>query len=338
MYIAGLVQGSMWNQFDETGNLVYQNFLETVTQIVPMYLFRGIGGLLYFVGVIMMLVNIIKTVKAGSFVAEEKAEAPALVRKTGGRSGYWHRWIEKRPIQMLIISLLLLLVGSLIELIPTFMIKENVPTIEAVKPYTALELEGRDIYIKEGCYVCHSQLIRPFRSETERYGEYSKAGEYVYDRPFQWGSKRTGPDLLRVGGKYPDSWHFYHMIDPKTMSPKSIMPPYPHMRKKKVNKKMTQAKINTMRKLGVPYADDYDANAERDKQANMIVENLKAEKIKVDPDAEIVALIAYLQRLGTDIKNAGKEELPVEEAAETVVAPADSANTDTVSTENISMR
>ncbi len=205
---------------------------------------------------------------------------------------------------MLLLSLVLILIGGLVEIVPMLTIKSNIPTIASVKPYTPLELQGRDIYIREGCYTCHSQMIRPFRSETERYGEYSKAGEFVYDHPFQWGSKRTGPDLAREGGKYPDSWHYNHMLDPTTMSPGSIMPAYEFLLNKNLDISSTPAKIRVMQKLGVPYPENYDTKANDDliKQANKISENLKKEGVVVQSDKEIVAIIAYLQRLGKDIK------------------------------------
>src|SRR6185369_7046197 len=153
---------------------------------------------------------------------------------------------------------------------PTFLVKSNIPTIASVKPYTPLELQGRDIYVREGCYTCHSQMIRPFRDEVARYGEYSKAGEFIYDHPFQWGSKRTGPDLHRIGGKYPDSWHYNHMLDPTTMSPGSIMPSYPWLLDNEIELSSTEAKINAMIKLGVPYERDYAKTANEDllKQAD----------------------------------------------------------------------
>lgn len=205
---------------------------------------------------------------------------------------------------MLLLSLVLILIGGLVEIVPMLTIKSNIPTIASVKPYTPLELQGRDIYIREGCYTCHSQMIRPFRSETERYGEYSKAGEFVYDHPFQWGSKRTGPDLAREGGKYPDSWHYNHMLDPTTMSPGSIMPAYEFLLNKNLDISSTPAKIRVMQKLGVPYPENYDTKANDDliKQANKISETLKKEGVVVQSDKEIVAIIAYLQRLGKDIK------------------------------------
>jgi cytochrome c oxidase cbb3-type subunit I/II len=205
---------------------------------------------------------------------------------------------------MLVLAFVLVAIGGIIEFIPTFLIKSNIPTIESVKPYTPLELQGRDLYIREGCYVCHSQMIRPFRAETERYGEYSKAGEFVYDHPFQWGSKRTGPDLAREGGKYPDSWHYNHMDDPRTMSPGSIMPPYPHLLDRDLDISTTEKKINAMRTLGVPYPKGYEkiANSDLEKQAKKIQANLKKDGIQVSDKKEIIAMIAYLQRLGTDIK------------------------------------
>jgi cytochrome c oxidase cbb3-type subunit I/II len=306
MYWAGWTQSLMWKEFTAEGFLKYPNFLETVTQLVPMYATRAFGGAIYLVGVFMMVYNLIKTAKAGKFVKDEEAEAPALAKETSHTGEYWHRWIERKPIQMLVFALVAVAIGGIIELIPMAMIDSNIPKISSVQPYTPLELEGRDIYIREGCYNCHSQMIRPFRSETERYGEYSKSGEFIYDHPFQWGSKRTGPDLHRVGSKYPDSWHFNHMIDPESISPGSIMPPYPWLAENMLDTKYTAAKIKTMRSLGVPYANGYEDIALDDlkKQSKTIAESLKKDNISGAniENTELVALIAYLQRLGTDIK------------------------------------
>ena len=306
MYWAGFTQAMMWKQFTEDGTLKFQ-FLETVTHIIPLYVARSIGGLLYLVGVFIMVYNIVKTVKAGKLVANEAAEAPPLPAKivTHGKQ-YWHRWIEARPIQMLVLSLVAVAIGGILEIVPTFLVKSNVPTIAAVKPYTPLELHGRDIYIREGCYTCHSQMIRPFRDEVARYGEYSKAGEFVYDHPFQWGSKRTGPDLARIGGKYPDSWHYNHMLEPQSMSPGSIMPSYPWLLDDAIDTATTAARIRAMQTLGVPYEKGYDqiANKELMAQAEKISKNLKADKIETAPNKEIIAMIAYLQRIGVDIKGA----------------------------------
>lgn len=304
LYWGGITQSFMWKQFTEEGFLKYPNFLETVVQIIPMYRLRALGGALYLAGTLLMVYNLFRTVKIGSFVANENAEAPALDKEHIHSDGHWHRWIERRPIQMLLASFVVILIGGLVEMIPTFLVESNVPTIASVKPYTPLELQGRDIYVREGCYTCHSQMVRPFRSETERYGEYSKAGEFVYDHPFQWGSKRTGPDLHRVGGKYNDAWHFNHMLDPSSMSPNTIMPSYPWLFESKLNTRITPEKIRAMQKLGVPYPVGYAdiANDDLSRQAEKITEGLKSGGIEISSDKEIIALIAYLQRLGTDIK------------------------------------
>ena len=306
LYFAGFTQGLMWKEFTPEGVLKYPNFLETVIQIIPMYMLRALGGLFYLVGVIVMTYNIIKTAKAGKLVADEAAEAQPLPKEfiAQGTDRKWHRVLERKPMVFMVLSLIVILIGGMIEMMPTFSIKSNIPTIASVKPYSALELQGRDLYIKEGCVNCHSQMIRPFRSETERYGEYSKAGEFVYDHPFLWGSKRTGPDLAREGGKYSNAWHFNHLVDPQTMSPGSIMPPYEWLSTQALDTTSTVAKINAMRTLGVPYAEGYEhqANEDLDTQAKEIATDLRKNNIKVKSDAEIVALIAYLQRLGTDIK------------------------------------
>jgi cytochrome c oxidase cbb3-type subunit I/II len=305
MYWAGFTQAMMWKQFTEEGTLAFQ-FLETVTHILPLYVVRSVGGLLYLIGMFIMVYNLTKTVKAGSLLAAEEAQAAPLAdNEVIYGKEYWHKWIERRPVQMLVFSFVLVAIGGLLELIPTFLIKSNIPTIAAVKPYTPLELQGRDLYISNGCYVCHSQMIRPFRDEVARYGEYSKAGEFVYDHPFQWGSKRTGPDLARIGNKYPDSWHYNHMLEPGSMSPGSVMPAYSWMLDDVIDTASTPAKIRAMQKLGVPYPEGYDriANADLMKQAETIRSHLAADKIKTPANREIIAMIAYLQRMGTDIKS-----------------------------------
>jgi cytochrome c oxidase cbb3-type subunit I/II len=316
MYWAGFTQSMNWSRFAEDGTLVYGNFLETVLAIKNMYILRSLGGALYLTGALMMGYNLIATARKGKLMANEDVEAPALISTSEGHAGeHWHRRIERRPVQLLILSLVVVLIGGVIEMVPTFLIKENVPTIASVKPYTPLELEGRDIYIREGCVSCHSQMVRPFRHEVIRYkGEYSKSGEFVYDHPFLWGSKRTGPDLHRIGGKYPDSWHYHHMGDPDKISSGSIMPTYPWLFTNEINMEGIPAKIRGMQKLGVPYPDGFDKQAIglASLQAQKISENLlKDDLVKYDmaereveriDDKEIIALIAYLQRLGTDIK------------------------------------
>jgi len=222
-----------------------------------------------------------------------------------------HRRLEGRAVPFTLLVVVLISIGGLMELVPLAAVKSNVPTIASVTPYTPLELEGRDLYIREGCYNCHSQMVRPFRAETLRYGEYSRAGEFVYDHPFQWGSKRTGPDLHRVGGKYPDAWHYRHMEDPQQTSVGSIMPPYKWLIADDLDRSLTTRKLKAMKTLGVPYtnAQIASADADRDAQADEIVGRLAQAEIDVTPAKEIVALIAYLQRLGTDIKKEGQASL-----------------------------
>ncbi len=303
LYFSGFAQGLMWKEFTEDGFLRYPNFIETVTTIIPMYITRAVGGLLYLTGTLIMIYNLIKTAQQGTFVANEDAEAVSMTPMKEG-DNYWHRVLERKPILFTTISLVVILIGGAVEIIPTILVKSNIPTIASVKPYTPLELHGRDLYIREGCVGCHSQQVRPFRSETERYGEYSKAGEYVYDHPFLWGSKRTGPDLHRLGKKYPDSWHYQHMLEPTLISPGSIMPAYGWLYDQSIDVSDLKTKINVMRTLGVPYAEGYEEIAEADlwAQADQIVKNLKTDGIEVSRETEIIALIAYMQRLGTDIK------------------------------------
>jgi cytochrome c oxidase cbb3-type subunit I/II len=326
LYVAGFTQASMWKQFNPDGTLMYGNFLETVTQIMPMYWMRAIGGTLYVTGLLVLVYNIIRTVAQGSKVEDELAEAPALSNISNKRQKgeKWHAWLERRPIQFMLLSIVAILIGGIVQIIPTIVVKSNIPTIAAVKPYSPLEFQGRDLYIREGCVGCHSQMIRPFRSEVERYGEYSKAGEYVYDHPFLWGSKRTGPDLHRVGAKYNDNWHFNHMWDPQSTSPGSIMPGYKWLYDNEaMDHSMIEKKMEVMATLGVPYTEEDIKNARQnmDAQASAIEKNLysdpdfvksyeeskknaatRGEEFVPMKDREIVALIAYLQRLGTDIK------------------------------------
>ncbi|MDR0229511.1 MAG: cytochrome-c oxidase, cbb3-type subunit I [Flavobacteriaceae bacterium] len=326
LYVAGFTQHLMWKDFNPEGTLKYGNFLDTVTAIMPMYYMRAIGGTLYLAGVLVLIYNIYKTVKAGQPVEDELAEAPALQRISSGKlkGEGWHSRLERKPIQFTILTTIAILIGGIVQIVPTIFVKSNIPTITAVKPYTPLELEGRDLYIREGCVGCHSQMIRPFRSEVERYGEYSKSGEYVYDHPFLWGSKRTGPDLFRVGGKYSDIWHYKHMYDPQSTSSKSIMPGYKWLfANKEADYSDIEKKMAAMRTLGVPYEDGDIAKAKKSikEQSAQIVLNLegdkdykreiemekerieaRGEKFVPTEDREIVAIIAYLQRLGTDIK------------------------------------
>jgi cytochrome c oxidase cbb3-type subunit I/II len=304
LYWAGITQGLMWQQFTPEGAMQYPNFLETVTKIIPMYVLRSIGGFLYLTGIIMFFYNIIRTMTKGSFLKNELAEAPPLSPQYNAKGEKRHRWLERKPIPFLIATIIVVVIGGAVEIIPMIIIKSNVPTISNVKPYSPLELLGRDIYVREGCYTCHSQLVRPFRYETERYGEYSKSGEYVYDHPFQWGSKRTGPDLHRVGGKYPNGWHFNHMKEPESVSPGSIMPKYIWLYSDNYDISLLSKKIEVMKMLGVPYPKNYENRALKDlkAQAEFITQDLKSAGFDANSEKEIIALIAYLQRLGTDIK------------------------------------
>ena len=326
MYVAGFTQASMWKQFNPDGSLVYGNFLETVTEIMPMYAMRAIGGTLYFTGILVLVYNVIRTVRAGSPVEDELAEAPALVKISNKqlKGEAWHSWLERRPVQFTILTTVAVAIGGIVQIVPMLVVKSNIPTISSVKPYTPLELEGRDIYIREGCNNCHSQMVRPFRSEVKRYGEYSKSGEFVYDHPFLWGSKRTGPDLHRIGQKYNDNWHFNHMWDPQSTSSGSIMPGYKWLfANEAMDHQHIEKKMEVMVTLGVPYTTEDIANARKnmDAQSAQIEKNLsndpdfvksyeaskksaatRGEEFVPMKDREIVALISYLQRLGTDIK------------------------------------
>ena len=308
MWSAGITQGLMWFAFGEDGALAYPNFMETVTKLAPFYWLRLAGGTLYFTGVLIALYNLVKTAQAGSPLADTEASAPALTDDAhADATASWHTRLEGKPLLFTVLSLVAVLVGTLIEFVPMIAIESNVPSIAAVKPYTALELEGRDIYIREGCYNCHSQMIRPMRAETERYGEYSKAGEFVYDHPFQFGSRRIGPDLHRIGGKYPNLWHVNHMRDPRSTTPQSIMPNYPWLLEDDLDAGQIGDKLAAMRKIGVPYTDSEisGAQASLDAQAKTIADDLASNGVQGMQNKEITALIAYLQRLGKDATGKG---------------------------------
>jgi cytochrome c oxidase cbb3-type subunit I/II len=254
-----------------------------------------------------MTYNLYRTARAGKFQPDTEAQAVPW-RQTAAEphagSGF-HRLLEGKPLVFTVLAVVAILIGGIVEIIPMYLIRENVPTIASVKPYTPLEVLGRDLYIREGCLGCHSQMIRPFRSETERYGEYSKAGEFVYDHPFLWGSERKGPDLAREGGKYPAAWHFNHLDNPRDTSPGSIMPRYPWLLTRKLETDSLPARLAALRRVGVPYPTGYEngpAQKDLQAQAQTIVTALKQGSVTADADREIIALIAYLQRLGTDIK------------------------------------
>lgn len=319
IYSAGVTQGLMWRAFDETGRLAYPDFVETVVKLLPMYWMRVVGGLFYITGMFIFGWNILMTWRRRPAVyAEPVIEAAPLTRlnpvvasaATSGNivqrftSGAWHRRWEGAPLLFTCLTILAVVVASLFEILPTFLIKSNVPTIASVKPYTPLELAGRDVYIAEGCFNCHSQMIRPFRYETERFGEYSKPGESVYDHPFLWGSRRIGPDLAREGGKYPDLWHVRHFENPRAVTANSIMPAYEHFLTKKIDFAGIQKRVDVMMMLGVPYGEAANsATAMAHTQAGLIAASIESQGgPKGLEDKEIVAIIAYMQRLGRDIK------------------------------------
>jgi cytochrome c oxidase cbb3-type subunit I/II len=319
IYVAGITQGLMWRGFDETGRLLYPDFVETVMRLMPMYYLRSFGGAMYIFGVLLGGFNLFMTRRSGPKVyADVTDSAPALApvysgpvpSKDGSLWAYfkrieWHRVWERRPLQFTVWVTVAVVVASLFEIVPTFLIKSNVPTIASVQPYTPLELYGRDMYVAEGCYNCHSQMVRPIRAETVRFGEYSKPGEFVYDHPFQWGSRRIGPDLHRVGGKYPDLWHVRHMADPTSMTPRSIMPPYPWMLENDIDFASIRARVDGMVTLGVPYGTEaLYAEEVAKQQADEIAANIIAQGGPDLHGKDILALVAYLQRLGTDIDKA----------------------------------
>jgi cytochrome c oxidase cbb3-type subunit I/II len=299
MVVAGITQGLMWRSIEPNGKLSYPDFVETVTQVVPLYWVRAGGGFLFIVGFALMIYNVYKTIRL----------APASVPETWvpvARTGYdenskAHRKIEGLGFTFSVLTFLAIAVGSIIEIYPTLSLNQYISPNNAVAPYTPLELAGRGIYIREGCYLCHSQQIRQMPSEVLRYGAASTIEESMYDRPFQWGSKRTGPDLARVGKKYPNLWHFNHMADPRRITPKSIMPNYPWLLEHTMDFVPLRKELSVMKYLGVPYDAETVANADivAQKQALEIAKDLEANGAPTGLEKkEIVALIAYLQSLG----------------------------------------
>ncbi len=303
MWTAGLTQGLMWFATDGDGALRYPQFIDTVAALKPLYWTRLVGGTLYLGGTLLCLYNVWRTARAGGLQADmvvmvmpERHVVPHT----------WHERLENKAGLLAVLTTLVILIGGVAEFLPTFMVESNIPSIAAVKPYTPLELEGRDIYVREGCYACHSQMVRTHALETKRYGERSQGGEFVYDHPFQWGSKRIGPDLHRVGGKYPDLWHYRHLLDPRVTSPGSIMPAYGWLAGSDVDLGRLKKKIAVMRRLGVPYSDETAADPSQEllAQGRTIQARLAQDGESVRESSEVVALIAYLQRLGADLKRA----------------------------------
>ncbi|SMP54479.1 cytochrome c oxidase cbb3-type subunit I/II [Neorhodopirellula lusitana] len=350
IYAAGLMQGWMWRAMDDTGHLMYPDFIETTQSIVPLWWLRVVGGILYVSGALMMGINALMTWKnrpstyevpvisaprlTKEYVSQEPAPKSHLedvpVLELGkkldifGRMG-WHRRWERLPVKFTVLVTLAVVVATLSELIPTFLIRTNVPTIATVKPYTPLELAGRHIFVSEGCYNCHSQMIRPMVSETKRYGEYSKPGEFIYDRPFQWGSRRIGPDLAREGGKQSSFWHWTHFENPENVSPGSVMPSYGHLLTEDMKYDAIAPHVKAAAYLGAEYTDEELNNTAEvaQKQAEYIAADIVQQGGPAKTyEKQAIALIAYLQRVGVDLF---AEEAPAE--------PAGDADSDPESTE-----
>ncbi|MFY8199310.1 MAG: cytochrome-c oxidase, cbb3-type subunit I [Pirellula staleyi] len=332
IYAAGITQGLMWRGMDELGRLQYPDFIDTVQAIVPFWWARILGGGLYIIGVLLLCLNATMTwlnrptryeipVYSAPKLSQNyrdvaiprsKLEGMPVLESAATLSQFsamdWHRRWERLPIRFTLLTTLAVIVASLFEIIPTFLIRSNIPTIASVKPYTPLELAGRDIYVSEGCYNCHSQMIRPMIAETQRYGEYSKAGESIYDRPFQWGSRRIGPDLAREGGKQSSSWHWTHFENPSKFSGGSVMPSYVHLLEEKLHFGEIQKRVEAAHFLGAPYDRELtEAESMAQLQAAAIASEIIAQGGPVSfsghliKDSTAIALIAYLQRLGKDL-------------------------------------
>lgn len=304
MVAAGITQGLMWRAITPAGKMIYPDFVQTVNAIVPLYAVRAFGGALFVISFFIGVYNIWKTISAASAAPEKEQQAYVVDFKSKGETG--HRKLEGLGTVFTVLVLLAILVGSVIEILPTLSIHKHLPKDEQILPYTALEQLGRDVYVTEGCYVCHSQMIRKYTPDVIRFGKASTIGESMYDHPFQWGSKRTGPDLARVGGKYPDIWHYRHMIDPRTMNQQSIMPSYSWLADKKVDFYSARKKLSTLKILGVPYSDQQVAEADMwaEKQAAEIVGALASDGVPpAMKDKKLIALIAYMQALGKKSKD-----------------------------------
>jgi cytochrome c oxidase cbb3-type subunit I/II len=298
MVVAGVTQGLMWKAIDANGQLVYPEFIETVVRIVPLYWVRALGGTLYIIGFAMMVYNIIKTIQSRKLPLSD-TEITNL--KNENIKDNQPRLLEGYATLFSVLALIAILVGTVIEIYPTLNVHQYVNPEVTIHPFSALEQEGRDLYVREGCYLCHSQQIRPLLDEKLRYGNPSTIEESMYDHPYQWGSKRTGPDLARVGKKYPDMWHYRHLMDPREIQPKSIMPSYSWLADKSIDYTQIKKKLNVLKNLGVPYSEKEIQNADIDAeaQAKVISDGLQKEGVTEKlQDKEVIALIAYLQALG----------------------------------------
>ena len=358
IYVAGLTQGLMWRAFDDAGNLAYPDFVETVKAIIPMWWVRVAGGAVYIAGALLFAFNSFQTWRmrpaeyaepihtAPPLSPDYKDPPPPKSRIGGGvveiankldvwQQAAWHRVWERLPLKFTVMVTIAVTVATAFELIPTFLVRSNVPTISTVRPYTPLELAGRDIYVNEGCYNCHSQMIRPIFAETERYGEYSKPGEFVYDHPFQWGSRRIGPDLAREGGRQSHLWHLRHMREPDATTPDSSMPSYEHLERTTLDFGKIPDRVQAAAWLGAPYGIELEeaeqlAEAQAKQIVRELVEQGGPDRIFLNPadaanpaayedpskfirleQTQVIALIAYLQRVGTDLHASPHDQQPV---------------------------
>jgi cytochrome c oxidase cbb3-type subunit I/II len=312
MWISGVTQGVMGNAVNPDGGLAHPNFLEIMSAVIPLHAVRAVGGTLYLLGLILLIYNVYKTVKiSGNTVKDTVVDVPqrfvadkAVIEYPKGQSLVLRlqTFLEHRSMQLTAYSLVAVMIGGLLQIVPLMLSDPQSINISSVKPYSGLELTGRDIYIREGCNNCHTQQIRPIVGESKRYGAASKAGEFIYDTPHLWGSKRTGPDLARIGKKYNDLWHWKHMLVPKSTSPNSVMPPYPWLREDRIDFASIAPKMQSLVKIGVPYSSqDIESSASAaTSQAQAIAAGLVAQGEAADFDSELIALISYLQRLGTD--------------------------------------
>lgn len=358
MWVSGVTQGLMWRAENESGGLLYPNFIETLLAIKALYWARFLGGTIYLVGFIIQAWNLWKTAKAGApqtvtvdvvplrpdpqagsgvglivgapvilavvvgamlmmiGVADAVASTALIVLTTlvallgsmfvasgdGNGRPSWHHLLEGKAVPMTLLTVFAVLVGGVAEIVPTVVTGNEALTTTRNVPYTPLQLEGRDVFLREGCYNCHSQMIRPFTWETARYGAVTSPDDAIFDHPFQWGSKRTGPDLARIGGRYSHLWHYKHMVDPREISPGSNMPQYGHLASELIEFSGTAEKLRVMRTVGVPYGPEQIAGAEESalQDGALIAAELKNEgNFEVPVNSRMIALIAYLQRLGT---------------------------------------
>ncbi len=356
MWIAGISQGLYWRALTADGFLKYPDFVHSITASQLMYQTRLFGGILVLGGFVVMIYNLLATIRGAEKTTTEIQVVPLrpaaeysskivfgmpavlsvvivalsvvmgvtgkigtpivlvlvilvsflLARVIrGGQGGVWHKLLEGNTLAFTVLTLLAVMAGGVVELIPTVIITNKVPIKLAdspylQQPYSPLEVEGRDIYVREGCYVCHSQMVRPFRHETLRFGDYSRLEEFIYDHPFQWGSKRTGPDLHRLGGKYANLWHYLHLKDPRATSPGSNMPMYSWLEHADVDLAKIGKKMHTLEALGVPYSEQDISSAEQTalSQGRLISDDLALGDVELAPNSELTALIAYLPRLG----------------------------------------